>query len=356
MTHQNADSNVPGDVAAERRYDARIGSLCSGYGGLEMGLITAVGGTVAWHAELEPAPAKILAHHWPEVPNLGDITAVDWFWVEPVDWLAAGFPCQPASAAGQRKGMDDERWLWDAVAGAISGVRPRRVLLENVPGLLTVDGGRAFERVICDLAALGYVGRYGVIRASDAGAPHARARWFLIAADADSERSDRAGLHAEDQRRELQRRRVDRVLVGAPDTDDRPGGGQRTRAHSQQGSQAAPDTYSDGLTRIGRQLAEQCDADRCDGEDVAWGAYESAIRRWELVTGRTAPRPTEPGRTGERLSPRFVEWLMGLPAGWVTDVPDLTRNQQLKALGNGAVPQQAALAISVLDSLEEVAA
>jgi len=75
-----------------------------------------------------------------------------------------------------------------------------------------------------------------------------------------------------------------------------------------------------------------------------WGDYAPAVARWEAVTGRTAPAPTEPGPKGNpRLSPAFVEWLMGLPAGHVTDV-GLTRNEQLKALGNGVVPQQAAAA------------
>ncbi|KRC37499.1 hypothetical protein ASE15_05140 [Oerskovia sp. Root22] len=77
-----------------------------------------------------------------------------------------------------------------------------------------------------------------------------------------------------------------------------------------------------------------------------FGAYAPAIERWERVFGRPAPSPTEPtGKGGaQRLSPRFVEWLMGLPDGWVTDT-DITRNEQLKALGNGVVPQQAAAAI-----------
>ncbi|MDO5535855.1 MAG: hypothetical protein Q4F65_14555 [Propionibacteriaceae bacterium] len=76
-----------------------------------------------------------------------------------------------------------------------------------------------------------------------------------------------------------------------------------------------------------------------------WGDYGPAIARWEAVAGRRAPDPTEPGPKGNpRLSPRFVEWLMGLDAGHVSGVPDLTRNAQLKALGNGVVPQQAAAA------------
>ena len=89
------------------------------------------------------------------------------------------------------------------------------------------------------------------------------------------------------------------------------------------------------------------------GEVVAgggdFGPYTAAIRRWEPIIGRPAPSPTEPGKDDRpRLSPAFVEWLMGLPDGWVTGVPGLTRNAQLKALGNGIVPQQMALAVRLL--------
>lgn len=86
-----------------------------------------------------------------------------------------------------------------------------------------------------------------------------------------------------------------------------------------------------------------------------WGDYAAAITRWETLT-RPAPPPTEPtGKDGaRRLSPAFVEWMMGLPAGWVTTVPGLTRNHQLKALGNGVVPQQAAAALTYLLSVAAV--
>ncbi|MER7331593.1 MULTISPECIES: DNA cytosine methyltransferase [unclassified Micromonospora] len=90
-------------------------------------------------------------------------------------------------------------------------------------------------------------------------------------------------------------------------------------------------------TSIGWTLSDVAHAER-------WGSYAPAIARWEAVTGRAAPEPTEPGSKGQpRLNPRFVEWLMGLPAGWVTDV--LPRNPALKCLGNGVVPQQGARAL-----------
>lgn len=82
--------------------------------------------------------------------------------------------------------------------------------------------------------------------------------------------------------------------------------------------------------------------------DVNWGIYSAAIHRWEHVLGRRAPCPTQPGRHGRLvLSPAFVEYLMGLPPGWVTDLP-LPRTAQLQALGNGVVPQQATSAVSLL--------
>lgn len=84
------------------------------------------------------------------------------------------------------------------------------------------------------------------------------------------------------------------------------------------------------------------------GMVVDWGPYARAILRWEKVLGRMVPHPLEPGRGGRgRLNPEFVEWMQGLPEGWVTSV-DISRNAQLKALGNGVVPQQAMLGIMVL--------
>jgi DNA (cytosine-5)-methyltransferase 1 len=83
-----------------------------------------------------------------------------------------------------------------------------------------------------------------------------------------------------------------------------------------------------------------------------WGRYQPAIRCWEQILGRTAPFPAEPGRRGRcRLSPDFAEWLMGLPAGWVTGVPGLPYSAEIRALGNGVVPLQAATALRLLAAI-----
>jgi len=113
----------------------REGSLFSGYNGLGMAVSEVFGSEPAWFSEIEDGPSKILAHHWAEVPNHGDITEIDWDQVEPVDILSGGFPCQDVSAAGKRAGMhpDNRSGLWNHFAYArresqrpVEGPRQRR--------------------------------------------------------------------------------------------------------------------------------------------------------------------------------------------------------------------------------------
>lgn len=276
----------------------RIGSLFSGYGGLDMGVRAVLGGHVAWHCEFDVAPSKVLAHHWPDMPNLGDITTADWTQVPPVDVLTGGYPCQPFSTAGKRKGTDDPRHLWPPMLRAIRVLRPRLVVAENVRGHLRLG----FDSVLRDLAAIGFDAQWVVVRASAAGAPHRRERLFIAAHPHGEQPVADAGRIAREvpDRREL-------AVVPQPS-----GAGPARRTRN-------------------------------------FGRYNPAIVRWEATLGRPAPSPTEPGKVGPRLSPAFVEWMMGLPAGHVTDPAiGLTRTQQLKALGSGVVPQHAAMALRML--------
>ena len=306
----------------------RIGSLCSGYGGLDLAVEAVFDARTAWFCEHDRDPSAILAHHWPHVPNHGDVKTTDWSQVEPVDILTAGYPCPPFSIAGKRKGADDPRHLWPDVATAISVLRPRLAVLENVAGHLTLG----FADVLGDLATLGYDARWGVVRASDAGAPHRRERIFVVASDTRS-----------------------RSLPRPPAADDR----LPVAAERRHGADADPDRHGHGTGQdaggVGpvdgedaggareRERARQVARDR-GAAPVEWGAYDAAIARWAAVLGRPAPGPVDDGR----LNPRFAEWLMGLPEGHVTDVPGLSAPAQLKAIGNGVVPQQAALALRLL--------
>ena len=120
----------------------RIGSVFSGYGGLDMACEAFFGARTVWHCEVDPNPAKVLAARWPGVPNLGDITAVDWAEVEPVDILVGGFPCTDVSVAGAQAGMIDgtRSGLWSEFREAIARLRPSVVVIENVRGLFSAWG------------------------------------------------------------------------------------------------------------------------------------------------------------------------------------------------------------------------
>jgi DNA (cytosine-5)-methyltransferase 1 len=154
-----------------------VGSLFSGIGGMDLGLERA-GMTVKWQSEIDPFACKVLKKHWPNIANLGDIKTVDWSSVEPVDLIAGGYPCQPFSTAGKRQGENDPRHLWPYFRNAISAIRPKYALLENVPGHLSMGA----TTVIGDLAEIGYDCQWQLISAASyVGAQHKRERLFIVA-------------------------------------------------------------------------------------------------------------------------------------------------------------------------------
>ena len=154
------------------------GSLCSGYGGLDVAVMAVTGARLAWCAETDRYAAGFLKHHWPGVPNLGDVTALDWTKVPPVDLVSAGWPCQDISYAGPGAGIvkGTRSGLWLTIADGLRRLRPSYVFLENVAALRT----RGLGRVLGDLAALGYDTQWTCLRASDAGAPHRRDRLLIL--------------------------------------------------------------------------------------------------------------------------------------------------------------------------------
>ena len=279
----------------------RLGSLCTGYGGLDMAVEAHYGADLAWYSEIDKDCSQLLAHHWPAQPNLGDLTQISyntWGRMEAVDVLCCGFPCQPFSHAGKREGENDERAIFAYIADGISVLRPGIVVLENVAGILTLGG----PGVVGTLTGLGYDLRWGVVRASDAGAPHRRARWFCVARSADP-------------------------------------GGQRHGGRQDCRGVGHLDRRDESQTRQ-RQRPRPEPVDRSS----AFGVYADHITRWERTVGRPAPDPTD----DRGLRPGFVEWMMGLPDGHVCGL-GLSRTAELKALGNGVCPQQAALALTLLN-------
>jgi DNA (cytosine-5)-methyltransferase 1 len=153
-----------------------VGSLFSGIGGLDLGLERA-GMQVIWQSEIDPFACKVLKKHWPEVPNHGDIKQIDWQSVARPDVICGGYPCQPFSQAGKRRGTDDPRHLWPWVRTAISELRPRYAILENVRGHLTMGA----LQVLGEITELGYDAEWRIISAAGVGAPHRRDRLIIVA-------------------------------------------------------------------------------------------------------------------------------------------------------------------------------
>lgn len=354
----------------------RVGALFTGSGMLDMAVCEAVRGDTVWVVENDPAASRVLAHHWPNVPNHGDITAIDWAAVEPVGVLCGGFPCTDVSSAGKRAGLrpSTRSGLWSHMVSAISQLKPKLVVIENVRGLLSADAHcdlepdpwglgngtsrplRALGAVLGDLAQLGFDARWCGLRASDVGAPHGRFRVFITAWPV----SDALGVGwGEGWPESAGQFWGSDAALGGDGTAAHPDGigpvrsgrPRRRREEFADHGEPAADTDGDGLAGQPERHVGQIQP----GQPTDWGAYEPAIRRWELILGRPAPPPTVTGkRGGQQLSAAFVEWMQGWPEGWVTSVPGLSRNDMLKICGNGVVPQQACAALRWLLTVGDV--
>lgn len=301
-----------------------VGSLCTGIAGLELGLQYAgIETNLVFVSDIDHGACAWLDQAMPHTPNLGDLTQLDK--LPEVDILTAGFPCQPVSQAGLRKGINDQRWLFNDICRLVSRMESRPVLfLENVSGILTANSGDAMGRVVYGLADIGYHITWGTLSAAAVGAPHRRNRWWGLA----------------------QHPAGNAWLPSQPFGD--PEQVSAARSHKRcKGSAAHPE----GTERRGPQqqnlpatfkLAAES-GKRISPPAARFGKWEAAVNRWECILGRQAPDPT----ADDRLNPSFVEWMMGYPEGWVTKIMT-HRAHSLKALGNAVVPQCVAAAFTAL--------
>lgn len=329
----------------------KLGSLCTGYGGLDLAAAKVFGAKPAWFADNDPDAARVLAHHHRRVKNLGDITALDYTardQVPGVEILTAGWPCQDISIAGRGEGLKkgNRSGLWFTVASAVRGLGPDLVLLENVAQLR----GRGLHQVQSDLAGGGYHTEWLCLRASAVGAPHRRARCFILAwrPGENAQHLLETAAHPEGPRR----RRAGSLRSCCPEGRG-PLGGSGRRGLSPgavaEGLEAAALAQLEVPPRGASRASSRGSLTQAHSTHP-WGAYSEAVRRWEHILGRPAPEPTEPGRNGgPRLRPEFTAWVMGLPADdYLVGVPEVSRIAALRLAGNGVVPQHAETAFREL--------
>ena len=332
------------------------GSFCTGYGGLDMAVEHFYDAETVWHSEIDKHCSQLLEKHGYE-NNLGDLTEINWDDVEPVDIMSAGFPCQPFSVAGQRKGNDDERAIFQWIADGISVLRPSVVVLENVAGILTLGG----TSVIGALTEIGYDAKWGLVRAADVGACHSRKRWFCIAKNSHIVRGQKRATTQIRKQGNSERPRGKVRFNGStsspvPNTSsERHGTGQNTGRMGSLGEKSGatrrqPFSRTANVTDPNDAQSQRHGVSTLPKKQNGrfsnghFGKYEPAIRRWEQTLGRTAPVPVD-----ERgINNSFVEWMMGLPENHVCN-QGLSRTAELKMLGNGVVPQQALLALALLN-------
>jgi len=295
--------------------------LFDGFGGFELGLKLALGDrgvrTVA-RVERDSHAAAILVARMEEAaldhaPVWDDVCTFDGRpWRGRVDIVTAGFNCQPFSAAGQRRGVDDERWLWGDIARIVADVGPRYVFLENVPGL--VRGG--LSHIVGDLADLGFDAEWGLLSAADVGASHRRQRFWFLAwldmGDADgSGRSEVAGSTFSDEGPDGWRQDAADVADGAgEDVADAEGIGQR-----EQNDATCSVTWNDARSNARR------------GSISAWPPGPDDLAGWERWVADGGPEPQLRRDTD------------GRPIGLA---------ESLHAGGNGLVPRVAAEAFAAL--------
>lgn len=277
-------------------------SICTGIGGLELGLHQALGGDYVpvCYVEGEAYAASVLVSRMADetlgaAPIWSDVRTFDPKpWRGCVDIVSAGIPCQPWSQAGKRRGADDERHLWAPVCAIIEELAPKYVLIENVPGLLSKDG---LEPIWRDLLRMGYEVEAGIFSAAEVGAPHLRKRIFVLA-------------HADHA--------IGRSLSAARRDMGGQHRGVRHRRHK-----AAGNAAKGGAKNVADAHGQPGD----QGFHALW--------RWKPDVGGAVWRPTQPPVCGGNDGPA-------------------DRLDRLRALGNAVVPACAALAVQTL--LKEIEA
>lgn len=286
--------------------------LFTGIGGFTIAAQNAGFETIGF-SEIEPYACKILKQHWPNITNYGDIRTIP---TVRCDLITGGFPCQPHSLAGKRRGSKDDRHLWPAMRDVIGRCKPTWVCGENVPGIIGVE----LDKVLSDLESLGYRVQPLVIPACAVDANHRRDRVWIVA-NAHSGRLREQGICSE----------------------------QSERAEVISTSEAVADPYDNSSTRLGQHCGEVLS----EQESIRFSSSGSSVA--DAESSRWRKRNQDTGRSGEGTGtqehrPRpanYGRWQTEPAVGRVAHgIPN--RAHRLKGLGNAIVPQVAEVILKAI--------
>jgi len=313
------------------------GSLFSGIGGFDLAA-QRVGWKNIFQIEIEEKARKILQKHFPDTERYADIKDFDGRqYAGNIDIISGGFPCQPFSTAGKRKGSADDRAIWFEMFRVVSEIRPRWVVAENVSGLLTIEQGMAFERVCADLESEGYTVQSFIIPACAVGAPHRRNRVWIVA-----HQNTNSGT---DGRIEAQRRQKQYRDAGATDeirTSPNTGREQKGATVAGFNCEQQIGTAERKRTSQGYGLTDSC----VTSPNTAGGRLQESRRRQLLNTKHNIQHNLQPfwRRTWLEVATELCRVDDGLPG----------RLDRLKHLGNAIVPQVAQMIFLAINEYEGV--
>ncbi len=307
-----------------------VGSLFSGIGGLDLGLERA-GMEVRWQVEIDKAAQSVLRRHWPDTALYDDVTALGGD-IERVDLICGGFPCQDLSVAGRRAGLAGERsGLFYEFMRVVGELSPTWVLIENVPGLLSSNGGRDMGTVLGTVGELGYGWGYRVLDAQYFGVAQRRRRVFIVGCLGDAARAAQVLLEPESCSGDSPPRREagTRVTGGVAACLNSGGnnGGFRTEPGEHLVAACASSKWAKGT---GRPAGDECVfglelGNQGSGGNVGW---HQAARPFRAMDTNCPPGVVQ-GTAVRRLTPTECERLQGFPDGHTEGQSDSARYRQL---------------------------
>lgn len=311
------------------------GSLFSGIGGFDLAAEW-MGWENVFHCEWNEFGKKVLHHYWPKAISYHDITKTDFtIYRGKIDILTGGFPCQPYSSAGKRKGKQDERHLWPEMLRAIREIQPRWVVGENVLGLVNWSGGLVFHEVQADLEAAGYEVWPYVLPAVSVNAPHRRDRvWFVAYAKNYGCNERGAGINGWEEHQFQNRIKIRNIITtnGEESTTPHPNGNGLNQRNGNDEEQ--PD--EGGFNALSNADTGDEYGDAADTEDIG---RENALENGELEGRRF-------GKSYKRNvwdSFPSVSPVCSRDDGLSSRLDGITfskwRNESIKAAGNAIVPQ-----------------